>query len=116
MKHRGSTNILVVLALTNLVAYAARNALFAVYPDLIARYGVDDEQIGLLQTVFMVPHAAATLGFGWAGDRYDRRRVIAVGMVIASIAGAAGAIGESYLGLAASRALVGFGTAAVVPV
>lgn len=116
MKYRGSTNILVVLALTNLVAYAARNALFAVYPDLIARYGIDDAQIGLLQTVFMIPHAAATLGFGWAGDRYDRRRVIAVGMVIASIAGAAGALGESYLGLAASRALVGFGTAAVVPV
>jgi len=110
------TYTLVVLALTNLVAYAARNALFAVYPDLIARYGIDDAQIGLLQTVFMIPHAAATLGFGWAGDRYDRRRVIAVGVIFASLAGAAGAIGDSYLGLAASRAAVGFGTAAVVPV
>lgn len=113
---RGSTNILVVLALTNLVAYAARNALFAVYPDLIARYGVDDGELGLLQTVFMIPHAVATLGFGWAGDRYDRRRVIAVGMVIASIAGAIGTVGESYSALAVSRAAVGFGTAAVVPV
>lgn len=110
------TQILVVLALTNLVAYAARNALFAVYPDLVARYAIDDAEIGLLQTVFMIPHAAATLGFGWAGDRFDRRRVIAAGMILASIAGAAGALGTSYLGLAASRALVGFGTAAVVPV
>ena len=110
------TQILVILALANLVSYAARNALFAVYPDLTARYGIDDSQIGLLQTVFMIPHAAATLGFGWAGDRFDRRKVIAVGLAIAALAGAAGAIGESYLGLAASRALVGFGTAAVVPV
>jgi predicted MFS family arabinose efflux permease len=108
-------NVLVVLALANLVSYAARNALFAVYPDLAVRFGIDDSEIGLLQTVFMIPHAAATLGFGWAGDRFDRRKVIAVGLVIAGIAGALGAVGESYLGLAASRALVGFGTAAIVP-
>jgi MFS family permease len=110
------TQILVVLALTNLVAYAARNALFAVYPDLHLRFEIDDAQIGLLQTVFMIPHAAATLPFGWAGDRYDRRRVIIAGVVLASLAGAAGALGHSYWGLAASRALVGLGTAAVVPV
>lgn len=111
-----SGQILVVLALTNLVAYAARNALFAVYPALRARFAIDDADIGLLQTVFMLPHAAATLPFGWAGDRYDRRRVIVAGMVLASVAGAAGAIGHSYWGLAVSRALVGFGTAAIVPV
>lgn len=108
--------VLVVLALTNLIAYAARNALFAVYPQLMARYGIGDAELGLLQTVFMVPHAIATLGFGWAGDHYDRRRVIAVGMIVASLAGALGALGESYLGLAASRALVGLATASVVPV
>jgi MFS family permease len=113
---RGSTRILTILALTNLVSYAARNALFAVYPDLHARFAIDDAEIGLLQTVFMIPHAAATLPFGWAGDRYDRRRVIALGMVLASIAGAAGALGHSYSGLALSRACVGLGTAAVVPV
>jgi predicted MFS family arabinose efflux permease len=108
--------ILAVLTMTNLVSYAARNALFTVYPDLRARFGIDDAQIGLLQTVFMLPHAAATLPFGWAGDRYDRRRVIAAGVVLASLAGAAGALGHSYWGLAATRACVGLGTAAVVPV
>src|SRR5688500_2450072 len=111
-----SSQVLVVLALTNLVSYAARNALFTVYPDLAARYHIDDSELGFLQTVFMVPHAAATLGFGWAGDRFDRRWVIAAGMLLASVAGAAGALGDRYLGLAASRALVGLGTAAVVPV
>lgn len=111
-----STQILIILALTNLVSYAARNALFAVYPDLGRRFDIDDAQIGLLQTVFMIPHALATLPFGWAGDRYDRRRVIVAGVVLASLAGAAGALGRSYGLLAASRALVGLGTAAVVPV
>ncbi len=108
--------IIAALALTNLVAYAARNELLVVFPDLHARFGLDDAQFGLLQTVFMLPHAAATLPFGWAGDRYDRRYVITAGMVLASVAGAAGAIGHSYAGLAASRVCVGLGTAAVVPV
>jgi len=110
------TQILVVLALINLVSYAARNALFAVYPALTARYHIDHAEIGFLQTVFMLPHAIATLPFGWAGDRYDRRRVIAIGLAIACVAGAAGAMTTSYTGLALTRAAVGFGTAAVVPV
>lgn len=108
--------ILAALTLANLVAYAARNELLVVFPELHARFGLDDAQFGLLQTLFMLPHAAATLPFGWAGDRYDRRHVIAVGIVLASVAGAASAIGHSYTGLAASRACVGLGTAAVVPV
>ncbi|HWO19285.1 MAG TPA: MFS transporter [Kofleriaceae bacterium] len=111
-----STQILVVLALANFISYAARNALITIYPQLTARYGSDDSELGLLQTVFMLPHAAATLGFGWAGDRFDRRRVIAAGMMLAAVAGALGALGDSYLWLAATRALVGLGTAAVVPV
>ncbi|MGE0868244.1 MAG: MFS transporter [Kofleriaceae bacterium] len=110
------TQILVVLALTNLVSYAARNALLDVYPDLKATFGIDDAQVGALQTVFMIPHAAATLLFGWAGDHYDRRRVIAAGIALASLAGAAGALATNYAELVGSRALVGFGTAAVVPV
>ena len=110
------THVLVVLALTNLVAYASRNALFAVYPALRARYGIDDAELGFLQTVFMIPHAAATIGFGWAGDHFDRRRVIAAGVVLASVAGGLGAVAASYEGLATSRALAGLGTAAVVPV
>jgi predicted MFS family arabinose efflux permease len=109
-------HILAVLALTNLVAYAVRNALATVFPDLHARFGIDDAQFGLLQSLFILPHALATLPFGWAGDRYDRRYVIMVGMVLASAAGAAGALGHSFWGLAASRACVGLGTAAVVPV
>jgi len=111
-----ATQILVVLSLINLVTYAARNALFAVYPDLVARYHIDYAQIGFLQTVFMIPHALATLPFGWAGDAYDRRKVIAAGVVLASIAGGLGAMSTSYVTLAASRAMVGLGAAAVVPV
>jgi predicted MFS family arabinose efflux permease len=108
--------ILTVLALTNLFAYAARYALVGVYDDLRARYGLNDAQLGMLGMLFMLPHAAATLPYGWAGDRLDRRRVIAAGMAIAGVGGGAAALAPDYLTLGLTRALVGLGTAAVVPV
>jgi predicted MFS family arabinose efflux permease len=108
--------ILAWLAFANLVAYAARNSLFATYEDLRVRFSLHDAKLGLLATAFLVPHAAATLVFGWAGDRFDRRRVIAVGMVFASIAGALGALAHDTTTLVISRAALGLGTASVVPV
>ena len=116
MRRAGGPQILIALGLTNLVAYAMRNALFTVYPDLRDAFGLRDAKLGLLTTVFLIPHAIATLPFGWAGDRYDRRRVIALGMLLASVAGAAGALAQNTTQLAISRAIVGFGTASVVPV
>jgi len=116
MRRAGGPRILVALGLTNLIAYAMRNSLFAVYPDLRDLFDLRDAKLGLLTTVFLIPHAIATLPFGWAGDRYDRRRVIALGMLLASVAGAAGALAQNTTQLAISRALLGFGTAAVVPV
>jgi MFS family permease len=116
MRRAGGPQILLALGLMNLVAYAMRNSLFAVYPDLRDSFGLRDAKLGLLTTVFIIPHAIATLPFGWAGDRYDRRRVIALGMLLASVAGAAGALAQNTTQLAVSRAVLGFGTAAIVPV
>ena len=116
MRSQRGPQILTVLAITNLIAYAVRNALFGVYPDLREKFHVSDQALGLLTTAFLVPHAIATLPFGWAGDRYDRRRVIMFGLVIAAVAGAVCAFVTSMTQLAVTRAIVGFGTAAVVPV
>jgi predicted MFS family arabinose efflux permease len=113
---RDQTSILVVLAFTNLLSYAARNALFTVYPKLQSEFGLDTADIGLLTTAFMVPHALATLPFGWAGDRYDRRDVLTAGIVIASIAGVVTAFAQTFFQLAAARAVVGLATASVVPI
>lgn len=113
---RRAPTILIALALTNLVAYAMRNELFSVYPDLRARFDLRDAKLGLLTTIFLLPHALATLPFGWAGDRFDRRRVIAGGMILASIASALGGLASSVVTFSISRGFVGLGTAAVVPV
>lgn len=111
-----SASILAWLAIANLVAYAARNSLFAAYEDLRERFQLHDAKLGLLATAFLLPHAIATLVFGWAGDRFDRRRVIASGMIFASIAGALGALAYDTTTLVISRAALGLGTASVVPI
>jgi predicted MFS family arabinose efflux permease len=118
MSRRASraATILACLTLANVVAYAGRNGLVSVYDDLRRIFGLPDDQIGLLATAFIVPHALATLPFGWAGDRWDRRRVIAVGVIVASIGGAAAAFSTASWALFASRAVLGLGMAAVAPV
>src|SRR3569623_654270 len=108
--------ILAWLAIANLVAFAARYSLFATYEDLRERCQLHDAKRGLLATAFLLPHALATLVFGWAGDRFDRRRVSAAGMIFASIAGALGALAYDTTTLEISRAALGLGTASVVPV
>jgi predicted MFS family arabinose efflux permease len=111
-----STHVLALFALANLLSYASRNIPFAVYDDLRAVYVVDDGQLGWLGTAFILPHALATLPEGWFGDRVDRRRLVALGLVIASIGSVLGAIAPSFELVLASRFLVGVGLAAIVPV
>lgn len=108
--------VLITLSVANVVGYAARNALFAVLDELGQRFSIDDGDLGLLGTIFMLPHAVGTVLFGWAGDRFERRRVIAAGLAVAGSAGLLGAVASDYWSFAASRAVVGFGTAAIVPV
>jgi len=109
-------NVLAILALANLLSYATRNVPFASYDDLRAQFHVSDADLGWLGTAFMFPHALATLPVGWLADRVDRRRVLAGGIVIWSIAGILGGLADSYQAVLATRVLVGLGTAAVVPV
>lgn len=111
-----SAHVLALFALANLLSYASRNIPFAVYDDLRAAFHVDDGQLGWLGTAFILPHALATVPVGWSGDRVDRRRLVALGLVVASVGSVLGAIAPTFELVLASRFLVGFGLAAIVPV
>jgi MFS family permease len=113
---RAAYTALGLLALANLINYADRNALVSTTNELRTSWGLTDTEIGLLGGIYMASHALATLPLGWFGDRYDRRKVIAGGLLLASAASIAGAMASGIWGLASSRLLVGLGTAAVVPV
>lgn len=106
-----------LLASANLLHYANRQVVAhkAVFDDLREAFGASDADIGLLATSFIVPHALVTLPLSWIGDRVDRQRVIAVGMVLWSLAALACALSWSMNSLLLFRAAVGTATASCVP-
>jgi MFS family permease len=105
-----------VLALANLVNYGLRNSFQPLYDDLRARFGFSDGALGFIGFAYMFAHATATLPMGWAGDRFDRRRLIALGLGIAAIASAASAASHGLVAMSLARAGCGLGTAVIVPV
>ncbi len=115
-RYRGAIQILIALTLANLLGYAARNALFSAYADLRLRFPVDDADLGLLTTAFMLGQAIITVPVGWAGDRFGRKPVIAAGLAMAGAAGLAGALSNGLLMLVISRVFVGVGCAVIVPI
>jgi MFS transporter, Spinster family, sphingosine-1-phosphate transporter len=112
---RGAWLALGVLAVVNLLNYAHRNVLQPCYDDLRGQFGFSNGELGFLGAAYMFVHALATVPMGWAGDRYDRRRLIAFGLGLASIAAGAAALASGLASLTVSRALTGLGTAAIVP-
>lgn len=106
-----------LLASINLLHYANRNVVAhaSVFSDLRDAFGATPAEIGLLGTAFMVPHALVTLPVAWLGDHFDRRRVIALGLVVWSAAGVLSALATGMGSLLLARAAVGAATAACVP-
>jgi predicted MFS family arabinose efflux permease len=110
-------SVIGLLATVNLLNYANRSVVShkALFDDLRAAFDVDQGQLGLLLTWFIIPHALVTLPVSWLGDRFDRRRVIAVGLILWSVAALLCAISWSMTSLLWFRAAVGAATAACVP-
>ena len=108
--------VLGLLAIANFLHYANRNVVVTMYDDLRAGFEFSNSELGLLTTAFMLTHAPATVFFGWLSDRVERRRVLALGLLVWSSAAMLSAVVDSIDSMLVARALVGLGTAACVPV
>ena len=53
--------------------------------DIQCHYGIDDDKGGLLQTVFIASYMIFAPMFGYMGDRYSRRCIMAFGVFLWSI-------------------------------
>jgi predicted MFS family arabinose efflux permease len=108
--------VLGLLALANFLHYGNRNVVVTMYDDLRAHFDFSNSELGLLTSAFMVTHAPATVFFGWLSDRVDRKRVLALGLFVWSVAALGCALVEGIGSMLVARAIVGLGTAACVPV
>ena len=74
-------------------------------------FHINDSQAGFLQTIFVLSYMVFAPIFGFLGDRYSRKWIMAVGVAIWVLAVLVGSFMESFTGFLIMRAIVGVGEA-----
>jgi MFS family permease len=104
-----------LLTTINFVNYLDRMVVVTMYDDLRRVFQLTNSQLGALSTAFYIVHALATVPFGWASDRFDRRRVMALAVLVWSAATLGSAYALGFVSLLFLRGAVGVGEAAYGP-
>lgn len=107
--------VLAVLTAINFVNYVDRQIVYALYPLLREEFNVSDFKLGLLGTAMMVVHAVTTVPMGYAADRFDRRKIISIGVVGWSIGALIAGLSPSFVILLVALGAIGIGEAAYGP-
>jgi predicted MFS family arabinose efflux permease len=113
---RYSWYILGLLTLINFFNYTDRQVIVSMYDAFRQRFGMGNFEIGALTTAFYVVHAVTTIPFGWAADHWDRRRILAFGVIFWSLATLGSAWAVGFWSLFLLRGAIGVGEAAYLPV
>ena len=74
-------------------------------------YNIGDTQAGFLQTIFVISYMVFAPVFGYLGDRYSRKWIMAVGVGIWVLAVLVGSFMEDFTAFLIMRAIVGVGEA-----
>jgi MFS family permease len=100
---------LLLLAAINFMNFFDRQLLAALAEPIKAHFALSDIQLGGLNSAFEIVYPFAALLLGMVADRWVRKRIVALGVTIWSLATMATGAAGSYLTLALARAVVGFG-------
>lgn len=113
-----------VLVYVNLINYMDRLTIAGILDDIKNDFGANNAQMGLLQTAFIASFMIFAPLFGYLGDRYSRKAIMAAGVFLWSVFTLIGsfitskeenrALGWSnpdYWSFLACRAMVGIGEA-----
>ena len=84
-------------------------------PALTAPFGVSDAELAWVMTVYTGPAIFLSPLFGVVADLYGRRLLLAWGLVLFGVSGAAIAFAPTFGWLLALRAMQGIGFSAVIP-
>jgi MFS family permease len=109
-----------LLLLINFVNYVDRQVLAAVEVKIGEEFAsagqpISDRAMGFLATAFLLSYMLTSPLFGWFGDRSARWKIIAVGVVVWSLASGASGLAATYTMLLITRMFVGIGEAAYGP-
>jgi len=100
-----------LLTCLNLLDYLDRYIIAAVQSLVRKDFEISDTRFGLFGTLFFLVYLATAPIFGYLGDRYRRRGVLALGALLWSAATIGSALAPSYYWLLLARGMVGIGEA-----
>ena len=103
--------ILFILTGLNLFNYLDRYVLSAVLTPLQKDLGINDGQAGRLVTAFMIGYFVTSPVFGWLGDRWSRKWLIAAGIFVWSLGTILTGFAATFAFMVGFRVLVGLGEA-----
>ncbi len=100
-----------ILFTMNLLNYVDRYVFSSVFESIRLELHLSDAKMGVLGSSFMVVYTLVSPIMGILGDRYDRRRLLAFGVGLWSIATVGTAFAQSYSEMFFWRAVLGVGEA-----
>jgi MFS family permease len=103
--------ILALLTALNLVNYIDRAVIAAVLTPMKAQLGLTNFEAGVLNTAFLIGYFATSPLFGLRADKGTRKRLIALGVVMWSLATVASGLAIGFWSLLVARIVVGVGEA-----
>ncbi|MER5424786.1 MFS transporter [Streptosporangium roseum] len=107
--------ILVVLCLSTLVLVIDNMVLTVAIPPLAADLGASAQDTQWILESYVLVFAGLLLTAGSLSDRYGRRRVMIIGLVVFGVASLAAAYAGDPVQLIAAHALMGVGGALIMP-
>ncbi|XP_072949166.1 protein spinster isoform X1 [Epargyreus clarus] len=100
-----------ILCFVNLINYMDRFTLASVLTEVKCEFDIGNDSAGFLQTVFVVAYMVFAPIFGYLGDRYSRRKIMAFGVALWSLTTLFGSLIKNFAVFALFRGLVGVGEA-----
>src|SRR5271167_1790038 len=107
---------LLLLTALNFLNYIDRSVLFAVQPLVQKEFVLSDEQVGFLTSAFFACYMIAAPLIVPLADRYPRKRIMAAGAFVWSLATLLSAVTHNYNELLLRHVIVGIGEATFVAI
>lgn len=104
-----------ILFIINILNYTDRYVLPAILPKIHHDLGLNNTELGLLGSSFLLVYALATLPIGIWADRGVRKNIVALCVGIWSVATTLAGITQNFLQLFSVRAILGIGEAGYAP-
>lgn len=95
----------------NFLNYIDRYIIAAVAPLIQADFHLNDNQIGWAMSIFMAAYVVISPFSGVLGDRWPRRYLVGLGVVLWSLATAASGMATGFVSLLVARSFIGVGEA-----